>query len=212
MGGRAFYALDGAAGAANVSSLGCTISGMSDTAPLTGEPLALDLVNTRPSTGDQLATPRDLLAWWVLEADRLSGEVPREVDDEDLAAVLAVREHIARVLDQVRHGKRPPAEGLAALNEAQRAAPAVSELAWDGSALAVTRRREGSPGVRLAAELAEAAAGLLADPAVGKIRKCEADDCVLLFLPTNPRRRWCSATGCGNRARVARHYQRHKRD
>ncbi|MET9964382.1 ABATE domain-containing protein [Streptomyces sp. NPDC006356] len=185
---------------------------MSDTVPLTGEPLALDLVNTRPSTGDQLATPRDLLAWWALEADRLSAEVPREVGAEDLAAVLAVREHVARVLAHVRRGERPPAAGLSALNQAQRAAPAISELVWDGSGTAVTRRREGAPGVRLAAELAEAAAGLLADPAVGRIRKCAADDCVLLFLPTHPRRRWCSATGCGNRVRVARHYRRHKAD
>ena len=57
---------------------------------------------------------------------------------------------------------------------------------------------------------AEAAAGLLADPSVTKIRQCEADDCVLLFLPAHPRRRWCSAARCGNRVRVARHYQRHK--
>ncbi|MEU9839973.1 CGNR zinc finger domain-containing protein [Actinomadura sp. NPDC048032] len=39
---------------------------------------------------------------------------------------------------------------------------------------------------------------------------CEADDCVLLFLPAHPRRRWCSAARCGNRVRVARHYRRHR--
>ncbi|MFD0515426.1 CGNR zinc finger domain-containing protein [Streptomyces aureus] len=33
---------------------------------------------------------------------------------------------------------------------------------------------------------------------------------MLLFLPAHPRRRWCSAARCGNRARVARYYQRHK--
>ena len=31
-----------------------------------------------------------------------------------------------------------------------------------------------------------------------------------VFLPANPRRRWCSPAICGNRARVARYYQRHK--
>ncbi|WP_433464559.1 CGNR zinc finger domain-containing protein [Spirillospora sp. CA-128828] len=30
------------------------------------------------------------------------------------------------------------------------------------------------------------------------------------FLPGHPRRRWCSAARCGNRVRVARHYQRHR--
>ncbi|MFE6172768.1 CGNR zinc finger domain-containing protein [Streptomyces sp. NPDC056464] len=183
---------------------------MTDPAPLTGEPLALDLVNTHPTTGDLLTTPDGLRAWWVLEAARIPGEVPREVTAADLGAVLAVREHTARALDHVRRGERPPAEDIEALNEAQRAAPAISELVWDGTAVAVTRRRSGSPGLRLAAGLAEAAAELLADPGVEKIRKCEADDCVMLFLPANPRRRWCSAARCGNRMRVARHYQRHK--
>ena len=28
-------------------------------------------------------------------------------------------------------------------------------------------------------------------------------------LPAHPRRRWCSPARCGNRARVARYYQRH---
>ncbi|MFB9962251.1 CGNR zinc finger domain-containing protein [Sinosporangium siamense] len=128
----------------------------------------------------------------------------------DLAAVHAVRDHTARALDRVRHGSRPPADALAALNEAQRAAPAVAELAWNGEVVTTVRRRPGSPGARLSAWLAEAAAELLTDPAVAKIRQCEAGDCVMLFLPARPRRRWCSPARCGNRVRVARHYQRHK--
>ncbi|MFJ7077682.1 CGNR zinc finger domain-containing protein [Streptomyces sp. NPDC098781] len=184
---------------------------MTDPAPLTGEPLALDLVNTHPTTGDLLTTPDGLRDWWVLQAERIPEEVPREVIAADLDAVLAVREHTARALAHVRRGERPPAEDIEALNEAQRAAPAISELGWDGTAVVVARRRpSGSPGLRLAAWLAESAAGLLADPAVEQIRKCEADDCVMLFVPTNPRRRWCSAARCGNRMRVARHYQRRK--
>ncbi|MXM68139.1 hypothetical protein GR925_33060 [Streptomyces sp. HUCO-GS316] len=183
---------------------------MSDLVPLTGEPLALDLVNTRPTAGDLLASPGDLRSWWVLQADRLPEEVPQQVTAADLAAVRAVREHTARALDHVRRGEEPAAADLEALNRAQRAAPAVSEVAWTGSAVVATRRRDGSAGRRLAACLAEAAAELLADPAVTKIRECEAEDCVMLFLATHPRRRWCSAARCGNRVRVARHYQRHK--
>uniref|UniRef100_UPI000B043057 CGNR zinc finger domain-containing protein n=1 Tax=Actinomadura kijaniata TaxID=46161 RepID=UPI000B043057 len=79
-----------------------------------------------------------------------------------------------------------------------------------GSAVVAERRRTGPDGARLAAALAEAAADLLGDPAVTRVRRCEADDCVLLFLPAHPRRRWCSASRCGNRVRVARHYQRHR--
>ncbi|KUO14198.1 CGNR zinc finger domain-containing protein [Streptomyces sp. DSM 15324] len=183
---------------------------MSDLVPLIGEPLALDLVNTRSFAGDLLVRPADLLAWWEQEADRLPEAVPAQAGADDLAAVRAVREQVARALDHVRRGERPPSADLEALNRAQRAAPAIDEAVWDGEAVTLVRRREGSPGLRLAACLAEDAARLLADPAIARIRTCEAEDCVMLFLPTHPRRRWCSPTRCGNRVRVARHYQRHK--
>jgi predicted RNA-binding Zn ribbon-like protein len=185
---------------------------MSDLTPLVGEPLALDLVNTRPTTGDLLATPDDLRAWLGLQADRF----PEALDyaaaptAADLAAVRDLRDHTSRALDHVRRGARPPAAALEALNRAQRAAPTSVELGWDGGAVTATRRRAGSSSERLAGWLGEAAAELLSDPAVLKVRQCEADDCVMLFLPVHPRRRWCSAARCGNRVRVARHYQRHK--
>ncbi|MEV4113330.1 CGNR zinc finger domain-containing protein [Nonomuraea sp. NPDC049695] len=186
---------------------------MSDLVPLTGEPLALDLINTRPATGDLLATPDDLRAWLGLQADRFPEArelAAAELTAADLAAVHAVREHTARAVEHTRNATPPPAEDLKHLNQAQLDAPAISELAWNGEAVTATLRRTGSPGARLAAWLAEAAAGLLADPAVTRVRQCEAHDCVLLFLPAHPRRRWCSAARCGNRTRVARHYQRHK--
>ncbi len=195
-----------------MSTGGCTISGVSDLSPLTGEPLPLDLVNTRPANGDLLVTPRDLRSWLELQADRFpeAGEFAAELDAAAVRAVRAVREHTARALDHVRHGEQPPADALAALNEAQRAAPAIAELFWNGTAVAVARRRTGQPGTRAAAWLAETAAEFLAGPAAVKVRQCEADDCVLLFLPAHPRRRWCSAARCGNRVRVARHYQRRR--
>ena len=58
--------------------------------------------------------------------------------------------------------------------------------------------------------LAEAAIEFLTDYDLGRLRECAANDCVLLFYATHPKRRWCSADGCGNRERVRRHYQRHR--
>ncbi|RJL24158.1 CGNR zinc finger domain-containing protein [Bailinhaonella thermotolerans] len=181
--------------------------------PLTGEPLALDLVNTRHATGDHLSSPAALRAWLDLQAVR-HGEA-REfaalpLTERDLAAARQVRDRAAHALDRVRHGAAPEPADLDALNLAQRAAPSVGELGWDGEAVTLTFRRAGPRDVRLAAWLAEAVAGLLADPAVARVRQCEADDCVMLFLPAHPRRRWCSAARCGNRTRVARHYQRRR--
>ncbi|GAA4374744.1 CGNR zinc finger domain-containing protein [Actinomadura verrucosospora] len=186
---------------------------MSDPTPLTGEPPALDLVNTRPAGADLLSTPDDLRAWLRLQADRsdeAAALAAAETGAASLAAVRDVREHTARALDRVRRGEPPSAADLEALTRAQCAAPAVTQPVWDGRSLLAARRRTGPPELRPASWLAEAAAELLADPAVTRIRKCEADDCVLLFLPAHPRRRWCSAARCGNRVRVARHYRRHR--
>ncbi|MCX5206327.1 ABATE domain-containing protein [Streptomyces sp. NBC_00237] len=189
---------------------------MVDPPPLTGEPLAIDLVNTRPHTADG---PVDLLgdvtrlrAWLDLQAERLPEPTPdlAALAAADVAAVHAVREHIAAAVQAARHGERPPATALNGLNAALRAAPAAQELVWSDGSVQLTAHRSGTPGTRLAALFAEDAARLLTDPAVRTVRPCEADDCVMLFLPTHPRRRWCSASRCGNRARVARYYQRHK--
>ncbi|MEV5833761.1 ABATE domain-containing protein [Nocardia sp. NPDC052112] len=179
-------------------------------APLVGEPLALDLVNTRPSGADLLSTRDDLANWLALQAERFPELAVARPTSADLAAVHAVRDHIGAILDALIRDRRPPTDALRELNAAQAAAPAIRQLEWGGAAVIATMRRDGTAAERLAAVLAEAATDLLTDPSIGKLKRCEADDCVLLFLPAHPRRRWCSPERCGNRVRVARYYQRHK--
>ena len=180
------------------------------TAPLTGEPLALDLVNTvaSPPGGevDLLESAADLRAWLAAERDRLDitdGQI-------DLSAVRALRTHITRAVEAARGSTPPPLEALHAITVAQANAPAYQELGWNGQAITVTIRRPGNATAVLLAQLAEAAATLLASPAIGLVRRCEGPGCRMLFLPAHPRRRWCSPATCGNRARVARYYQLHK--
>src|SRR5574337_172687 len=123
--------------------------------PLLGEPLALDLVNTRVRRDhadlDLLDSPSALAAWLHLEPPR---------------------------------------------------------LAWSGSA--------GEADLRAVPELRHAlaadAVSVLTGPAATRLRVCAHPDCVLQFVALNPRRRWCSTAVCGNRARVARHYQRQRAD
>ncbi|WP_371643754.1 MULTISPECIES: ABATE domain-containing protein [unclassified Streptomyces] len=180
------------------------------TFPLTGEPLALDLLNTRPTgAGDLIAGPEGLAAWLAAQEGRL-GPIAK-AGPVEVAAVHAVREAAGAALAAARRGERPPADALRALNEASAAAPAHHELAWTpDTGFTVAPHRTSTPARRLAAELAQAAAELLTDPRVREVRECEGADCVLLFLPAHPRRRWCVASACGNRARVARYYARHK--
>ncbi|HEV7317928.1 MAG TPA: CGNR zinc finger domain-containing protein [Ensifer sp.] len=187
-----------------------------DVTPFVGEPLALDLVNTRPRVSidvvDLIADGDGLRGWVELEKERLDGITPAElasISAEELGQVHSVRENLATALDRLMHGLAVPAAAIAGLNAAMRAAPAIHRLDWEDPPV-VTRQREGSAAARLATVLAEDAAALLAGAERQQIRKCGAEDCVMLFVGTNARRRWCSATRCGNRMRVSRYYQRNK--
>jgi predicted RNA-binding Zn ribbon-like protein len=192
---------------------------MDDLKPLVGEPLALDLVNTRQRTAsgpvDLIATTTALKSWLCMEAE-LHPDLARadtaDLTAGDIAAVHAVRDHAAVAIAHVRNRNAPPAGVLRSLNEALAAAPPIRELAWAHGTIVAAAARGGTAGERVAARLAEATADLLANPAIVNVRECAGEDCVLLFLPGHPRRQWCSATRCGNRARVARYYSHHKQE
>lgn len=55
------------------------------------------------------------------------------------------------------------------------------------------------------APVAEAVADLMANADFDLVRHCEGEACVLWFYDRTKghRRRWCTPTGCGNRAKVA---------
>lgn len=185
--------------------------------PLTGEPVALDLVNTRPLSDegpiDLIGSLDGLRAWLKLQEGRLIGFSIQDVqslDIGDLKRIWKVRDYIASLIDRVRHNREPLPDDLEAINAIVRKAPLVRQLVTNGETIAAVDERIGSPGARLAACLADAAINLIADPSCRRIRRCAAHNCVMLFMPTHPQRRWCSATRCGNRERVARHYRRRK--
>ncbi|MGN9783341.1 CGNR zinc finger domain-containing protein [Nonomuraea sp. ZG12] len=170
---------------------------------VTGEPLALDLLNTLTDEYDALD---DVQPWLELQAGRLTApSLP--LTDTDLAAVRALREHVRAAVDAVRQGRSPAGKSIEAVNQAVRAAPPYRIL---GADLGAVIRRDGDERARLLAQLAEAAVELLTGPDVGRIRACEGPRCRMLFVAGHPRRRWCSPALCGNRVRVARHYQRRR--
>ncbi|TCL76212.1 ABATE domain-containing protein [Rhizobium sp. BK251] len=190
---------------------------MTDLVPFVGEPLGLDLVNTRPATPegrvDLIGDLEGLKAWLGLEADRLPAALQQAAEtlsDSDLAPVHAVREHATTLMTCLTNAEKPPQAALDGLNAAMRASPTVGGLVWEEPSVAMRASRSGPPGNQLAACLAESVAELAGSPQAGPLHQCEADDCVMLFVQTNARRRWCSAARCGNRMRVARYYRRSK--
>jgi len=180
--------------------------------PLLGEPVSLDLVNTRVrrrgADVDLLETPSALTTWLAAESGRLSWS--GAVTAADLRAVRRLRDAIAALLSARRARARPPQNAVKVVNAALSTSVPVIRLAWTANGPRAERRGAGSRRDALLHALAMDAVAILAGPDAALVRTCEHPDCVLQFLARNPRRRWCSASGCGNRARVARHYTRHR--
>lgn len=180
--------------------------------PLLGEPIALDLVNTRVRRQgeivDLLDTPAALAAWLRHEHERLpwAGAVTRG----DVAAVRELRDAVAALLDAAQQRIPAPAGALHSLNAALAHGHAASlRLGWtDTQPRLVAPRARTRRSVLLHALAADAVA-LLTGPNAKRVRQCAHPDCILRFVAANPRRRWCCDATCGNRARVARHYLRH---
>ncbi len=189
-----------------------------------GEPLAIDLANTvmvvrgaeddGPGVDpgeevDLLAAPADLRRWLDGESDRLDGF---EVDGErDIEAIRELRDAVRGLLIAVAEGVSLPERSLALVNAASAAAPISPQL--DPSPGRGDRRPVRSdlteardPLTGLLGSLARSAIELLSTVPEGELQVCRAPSCGMLYLG---RKRWC-CSACGNRARAARHYRRHR--
>jgi predicted RNA-binding Zn ribbon-like protein len=175
---------------------------------VTVDTVALDLVNTRRADGDVIATPDGLAAWLAGQGDRVPAP-DGPVGDDAVAAAHAVRGNLATLLTSLRTGSRPSATALASLNRSAQSAARYAALDWAGGRPTAVTTWSGSYPARLRAHLATAAIGFLDNLDADTLRQCGAPDCVVLFMPTHPRRQWCSPA-CGNRVRVTRYYHRHK--
>ncbi|MFI9822167.1 CGNR zinc finger domain-containing protein [Streptomyces sp. NPDC052013] len=186
--------------------------------------LALDLALTVRHDGDggvadDLVEPSGLAGWVRAHADDLPHAAGCSVDAETLAAVLELRAAVRALFARaVRPGEPSPAdarrlipasEAVRRLNEAAARVPTVPVLHWPEDTAPVLHRRATTTGGDLTADLAQAAITFLASPERERLRACHAPRCVRYFLKAHPRQEWCKPA-CGNRARVARHHERHR--
>lgn len=175
-----------------------------------GEPLALDLVNTRicrdGREADLLDEPAALAEWLHAENSRVSWV--GTVTATDLAEIRALRDAIDELLCASRAARQPQAAALNKVNAALAKPEAQPQLAWTATAPYRIAPPAGSQRAALLHRLAVDALDVLTGPQAQRLRQCAHPDCRLQFIARNPRRRWCSGALCGNRARVARHYRR----
>jgi predicted RNA-binding Zn ribbon-like protein len=175
-------------------------------APLLGEPLSIELANTRyavrgnPREGLDTA---DHLAGWLRDV-----RLPTSgVDAADLAAAVALRDAVRRLAAATVDDEPLPADAVDLVNRHAATPARWRELHADPEPRTVARSAGGDVATALS-EIAADAVDLFGGPRRHDLRACQGPGCVLYFIRSG-RREWCSH-GCGNRARAARHYARNR--
>ena len=182
---------------------------------ISGDP-ALDFVNTeivRDGEPVDLLESREALADWLTAAGILPRERARAAaTPAALAGVLELRTSLREVASHMASGKPPRRADVAV----------IDGHLHRGHGSLTLQQREGrmvsafEPDPAVADDprylLARAAATFLAMADPGRIHACQGAKCILFFydVTKSGTRRWCSMSGCGNRAKAAEHYRKQK--
>lgn len=187
---------------------------------LCGGHVALDFANTLTRRQDEtpvdhLTCFADLVAFFeqsgsieaaAARAARRWSEQHPGLAKRSLAAAIELREALYRTFSGMVESKAPSEADLRVINAwiARRRLDASFAWAWaDGP---------DAPDAFLS-PVVGGAVDLLTGEQRTRVKLCEADDCVWLFLDSskNKSRRWCDMNQCGNRVKARRFYERSKR-
>ena len=172
-----------------------------------GDNLAINFINTRRMVEGQLTdtlqSGSDVKAWLKrLEVPVAKGALPFS-DAVLLQRARELREIALAAIKDRKSGKKP---SLTAFNRFLADAPSHMKVTTDVAQNIHVTSVYGKETVEaFLAPVAEAVADLVADGDFDLVRHCEGKACVLWFYDRTKghRRRWCTSTGCGNRAKVA---------
>jgi predicted RNA-binding Zn ribbon-like protein len=169
--------------------------------------LADTIAVVRDEEVDLLPAEPDLARWLEAEQGWL-GPVPPG-DAPALAAVRELRGAIRSLLTATVAGTDLPEDEAAVVNRfsAGGAWYRRLDLSQPGGPRAVYEGVGGDRARQVLATIAGAAIDLLTGPDRQRIKLCRAPSCGMFFLAGKRGQQWCSVP-CGNRARVARHYER----
>ena len=173
--------------------------------------LALDFVNT---VIDDLNVTT-LVAWAVavglLDAEE-AGATVANWRGKNVAAVKRSRDRLREIAVGLV-ASRDLADGdIAWLNKILRGRSGYSELVRTAGGFAKQSRIELGEPSDILVPVIESFVALVAFGTLEHIRKCERPECVIYFhdITKNHKRRWCSMAVCGNRAKVAKFYERQR--
>jgi predicted RNA-binding Zn ribbon-like protein len=154
---------------------------------------------------ERLPGPGDLARWY---AEARVADVPVPVTGPDLDSARTVREAIYRGAKALIDGQPTASDDEHIINRAAAVPPPVPRL----NRGAVTLTAAGpDPGASALSAVARDAVALFTTADARRLSECANPECGLLFLDLSRpgRRRWCSSSACGGKARAAAY--RHRR-
>jgi predicted RNA-binding Zn ribbon-like protein len=187
-----------------------------------GNYLCLDFVNTEMVEAgqpvDRLNGFESLMAWLVQartldepQADDILGnwKGTREAESTFQNAV-GLRSSLREMAERLVKGKTVPQSTVAVINQCLAHQTGHAELKRARGGFEKRFQADFRAPEQLLWPVAESASDLLCYGDLSLVKKCESSTCVLFFYDTtkNHSRRWCSMSVCGNRMKVAAHYQR----
>jgi predicted RNA-binding Zn ribbon-like protein len=191
-----------------------------------GGQLCLDFINTVDRTangfsGEWLMQYADLVSWsrngQILtdeQAKSLLKQAEQHPDQAQtaFAQMLDLRERLYRIFAAIAAQQPPNPSDLAQFNRDIAEMHQQARLVYSNQRFVwgwTDWNQLESPLWRIV----QAAAELITDDRLQRVRECAGSDCGWVFLDTsrNRSRRWCDMEDCGNRAKAQRHYQRSKK-
>jgi len=181
----------------------------------------LDFINTqmivRGNPTDLLGGYEDLVAWLVqanIMNPAQAAAVMAQWNQKDQAQLfeqgIMFRNTLREMAERIVARKSIPDSAVASINQILSRCPGYPQLVhakgrFERQFQSQAARKDG-----LLAPLAEAAIDLLCSGGLSLVKKCGNAACILYFYDTtkNHTRNWCSMQLCGNRTKVAAHYQR----
>lgn len=174
-----------------------------------GNNLAVDFINT---VNHDLTT-QNLLSWAV--AVKLVGVAEAETlfqrwKRAKLGEISSFRDRLRELLVSLANTKQLSSNDVAWINGILREKGGYAELKETSEGYSKNIRVDLSEPRSILIPIMESFVDMICFGQLDLLRKCERADCILYFYDTtkNHRRRWCSMSICGNRAKVAKFYQK----